>query len=101
VRAAIGTSFYLWGQEGFVNTESGHRSRGDCERSVEVAVGLEFAPDWNLTFKAWQEQGGAETGRQGGGRMRGLLGCSALAWAGARKYQANFEEKGWVVNSAG
>jgi hypothetical protein len=99
VRAAIGSSFYLWGQEGFVNLESGHRTRGDCERSVtEAAVGYDFAPGWNFTVKAWTE-GGAETGvaKAEVSLMRGFWGLGiGVGWR--EEISGNFEEKGWVVN---
>ena len=100
VRAAIGSSFNLWGQEGFVNLESGHRTRGDCERSVtEAAIGYDFAPGWNLTFKAWTE-GGAETGvaKAEASLMRDFWGLGiGVGWR--EEISGNFEEKGWVVNA--
>jgi hypothetical protein len=99
VRAAIGSSFNLWGQEGFVNLESGHRTRGDCERSVtEAAVGYDFAPGWNFTVKAWTE-GGAETGvaKAEVSLMRDFWGLGiGVGWR--EEISGNFEEKGWVVN---
>ena len=99
VRAAIGSSFNLWGQEGFVNLESGHRTRGDCERSVtEAAIGYDFAPGWNLTFKAWTE-GGAETGvaKAEASLMWDFWGLGiGVGWR--EEISGNFEEKGWVVN---
>ena len=99
VRAAIGSSFYLWGQEGFVNLESGHRTRGDCERSVtEAAVGYDFAPGWNFTVKAWTV-GGAETGvaKAEVSLMRDFWGLGiGVGWR--EEISGNFEEKGWVVN---
>jgi len=59
VRAALGTSFQVWGREGFVNAEAGHRARRDCSRDVvEMAVGLNFADGWDATLKVWNEGGG-------------------------------------------
>lgn len=99
VRAAIGTSFNLWGREGFVNLEAGHRQRGDCERNVnEAAFGYDFAPDWNFTLKLWTE-GGGETGvaKAEASLMRDFWGLGVgLGWR--EEISGNFEEKGWVLN---
>ena len=82
-----------------MNLESGHRTRGDCERSVtEAAVGYDFAPGWNFTVKAWTE-GGAETGvaKAEVSLMRDFWGLGiGVGWR--EEISGNFEEKGWVVN---
>jgi hypothetical protein len=99
VRAAAGTSFNLWGREGFVNAEAGHRARGDCTRDVgEVAVGLNFAPDWHVNLKAWSE-GGGETGVANveASVMHDFWGIGVgVGWR--EEISGNFEEKGWVLN---
>jgi len=99
VRAAAGTSFNLWGREGFVNAEAGHRARGDCSRDVgELAVGLNFAPDWHVNLKAWSE-GGGETGvaKVEASVMHDFWGIGVgIGWR--EEVSGNFEEKGWVLN---
>ena len=59
------------------------RARGACDRNaVEVAIGLEFAPDWNLMVKTWQEQdGGSQPAKAEAGISRdfGFLGVG-VAW---------------------
>lgn len=100
VRAAVGTSFQLWGREGFVNAEAGHRARDNCSRDVvELAAGLKFAPDWDVTFKIWDE-GGGETGvtKLEASIMRDFWGVGVgVGWR--EEISGNFEEKGWLLNA--
>lgn len=100
VRAAIGTSFNLWGQEGFMNLEAGHRARGGCERNVtEAAIGYDFAPGWNFTLKAWSE-GGGETGvaKAEAALTRDFWGIGVgIGWR--EEISGNFEEKGWIASA--
>lgn len=98
-RAAVGTSFSLAGREGYVNLEAGRRFRGDCERGVlEFASGLEFAPDWSLSVKTWQD------GPAGSGSAKGEIAISrdfgplALGVGWRQEISGNFEEKGWLVS---
>ncbi len=100
VRAAIHTSFNLWGQEGFVNLEAGHRARGDCERNVtEAAIGYDFAPGWTITLKAWTE-GGDETGvtKAEASLVRDFWGVGVgIGWR--EEISGNFQEKGWIASA--
>lgn len=100
IRGAIGTSFSMWGREGFINLESGHRTRGDCERSVtEAAIGYDFAPGWNFTVKAWTE-GGGDTGvaKAEASLMRDFWGVGVgIGWR--EEISGNFEERGWIVSA--
>ncbi len=100
LRAAVGTSFSLLGREGYVNTEAAHRSRGSCDRQVvEIATGLEFATDWNLTLKAWQETGSdtrSAKAEAGISRDFGMFGVG-VGWR--EEISGKFEEKGWVVSA--
>ena len=100
VRAALGTSFELWGREGFVNAEAGHRARRDCSRDVvEMAVGLNYADGWDATLKVWNE-GGGETGvtKLETSIMRDFWGVGVgVGWR--EEISGNFEEKGWVLNA--
>lgn len=99
IRAAVGSSFNMWGREGFVNLETGRRQRGDCNRDVsEIALGYDFAPDWNATVKFWTE-GGGETGvtKAEASVMRDFWGIGiGLGWR--EEISRNFEEKGWIVS---
>jgi hypothetical protein len=98
-RAALGTSFALWGREGYVNAEVGQRSRGDCERSVmEVATGLAFAENWLLSVKAWREGGGFMSSAKAElGLMYDWDGLGiGVGWR--EEVSGNFEEKGWVLS---
>lgn len=99
VRAALGTSFNAWGHEGFVNVETGHRARKDCERNVaELAIGLDLDPDWQVSLKLWSE-GGGETGvaKVEASLMRDFWGVGiGVGWR--EEISGNFEEKGWVLN---
>lgn len=100
-RAAIGTSFSLFGREGFVNVEAARRSRSDsCERSlVEVATGFEFVTDWNLTLKAWTERGdGARSTKAEAGVSRDF-GNFAVGLGWREEISGEFEERGWVVSA--
>lgn len=100
-RAAIGTSFSLFGREGFVNAEAGPRVRdGGCERTVaEIATGLEFAPDWNPTLKAWSEQGrGTRSAKAEAGLSRDF-GPFSVGAGWREGISGEFEEKGWVVSA--
>lgn len=101
-RAAIGTSFNLWGREGFVNVEAGQRSRGGCERSVvEFASGYEFAPSWTLGLKSWSE-GGAETGSAKAEiQLAYDFQIFAVGVGWREEISGNFEERGWVVSASG
>ncbi len=101
-RAAIGTSFNVWGREGFVNVEAGQRSRGGCERSVvEFSSGYEFAPAWSLGFKSWRE-GGAETGSAKAEVMLGYdFDIVAVGVGWREEISGNFDEKGWVLTASG
>jgi len=101
-RAAVGTSFSLAGREGYVNLEAGRRFRGECERGVvEVATGLEFAPDWSLGVKAWQD------GTTSAGSAKAEIAISrdfgplALGVGWREEISGNFEEKGWLVSLSG
>ncbi len=100
-RAAIGTSFSLFGREGFVNAEAGQRSRGDaCRRIVvEFASGIEFAPSMHLTLKAWSEEGdGARSAKFESGLAYDFGGLRlGVGWR--EEISGNFEEKGWLVTA--
>ncbi|MBK8838524.1 MAG: hypothetical protein IPO30_07440 [Hyphomonadaceae bacterium] len=77
------------------------RARGNCDRNaVEVATGLEFAPDWNLIIKAWQEQGGASQSAKaeaGISRDFGFLGVG-VAWS--EEISANSDCLSWISLAA-
>lgn len=101
-RAAIGTSFNVWGREDFVNVEAGQRSRGGCDRSVlEFFSGYDFAPSWMLGFKSWSE-GAAETGSAKAEVMLGndfdILSVG-VGWR--EEISGNFDEKGCVLVASG
>lgn len=100
-RAAIGTSFSLFGREGFVNGEVAHRSRsGGCERSgAEVAAGLEFLPDWNLTVKAWTDEGGGSRSTKAEAGLSRNFGLFSAGIGWREEISGEFEEKGWVVTA--
>jgi hypothetical protein len=101
-RAAIGTSFNLWGREGFVNVEAGQRSRGGCDRSVvEFSSGYQFARSWTLGLKSWRE-GGAETGSAKAEVMLAYdfdIVSVGVGWR--EEISGNFDEKGWVLVASG
>ena len=100
LRAAIGTSFSLFGREGFVNTEAARRSRGSCDRDViEVATGLEFAPDWNLTLKAWGEQGRDSRSAKAEVGLSRDFGVFSVGAGWREEISGEFEEKGWVLSA--
>lgn len=100
VRAALGTSFPLFGREGFVNAEAARRSRGSCARNVvEIATGLEFAPDWNLTLKAWQEQGNGSRSAKAEASLSRSFGFLGVGLGWREEISGEFREKGWVVSA--
>lgn len=100
VRAAIGSSFNLSGQEGFVNLESGHRTRSDCERSVtEAAIGYDFAPGWDFTLKAWTEGGGETRVAKAEASLMRAFWSLGIGVGWREEISGNFEEKGWLVNA--
>lgn len=101
-RAAIGTSFALAGREGYVNLEAGRRFRGDCERGViEFASGLEFAPDWSMTFKAWQDGPSSSGSAKAEIAINRDFGPLAVGVGWREEVSGNFEEKGWLVSLSG
>lgn len=98
-RAAVGTSFAIWGREGFVNGEAAWRARGeDCERGVvEAAAGVEFAPGWNLQVKAWREEGdGAFSAKAEAGVLYDF-GAVAVGVGWREEISGEFDEKGAVL----
>ena len=98
LRAALGTSFSLFGREGFVNTEAARRSRGNCDRDVvEVATGLEFATDWNLTLKAWEERGEESRSAKAEASVIRDFGVFSVGAGWREEISGEFDEKGWVL----
>lgn len=99
LRAALGTSFSLFGREGYVNAEAANRSRGDCERQiVEVAAGLEFAPKWNLTLKAWDERGSGSLSTKAEAGVSYDIDAYRIGLGWREEISGKFEEKGWVAS---
>jgi hypothetical protein len=99
-RAAIGTSFSLFGREGYANAEAAQRSRGTCSRTVtEFATGLEFVPAWNLTFKAWTEQGGGARSTKAEIGLSHDFGGMSVGAGWREEISGEFEEKGWVLTA--
>ncbi len=100
-RVAIGTSFSLFGREGFVNADAGQGVRdGGCERTVaEIATGLEFAPDWNLTLKAWSEQGRRTRSAKAEAGLSRDFGMFSVGAGWREEISGEFEERGWVVSA--
>lgn len=100
-RAAIGTSFSFFGREGFVNGEIARRSRSSgCERSgAEIATGLQFAPDWNLSFKAWTDNGGGSRSTKVETGISHDFGMFSVGAGWREEISGQFEEKGWVVSA--
>lgn len=100
-RAAIGTSFSLFGREGFVNGEIAHRSRSSgCERSGgEIAAGLEFAPDWNLTIKTWTDRGGGSRSAKAEVGLSRDFGVLSVGVGWREEISGDFDEKGWVLSA--
>lgn len=98
-RAAIGTSFSLFGREGFVNAEAGRRTRGDCNRDLmELAAGLEFAPEWNLILKGWSEKGGETESTKAEASISREFGMFSVGAGWREEISGEFEEKGWVLS---
>lgn len=99
LRAALGTSFSLFGREGFVNAEAANRTRGNCERQVmEIAAGLEFAPKWNLTLKAWDERGSGSLSTKAEASISRDIGAFRIGLGWREEISSKFEEKGWVAS---
>ena len=99
LRAALGTSFSLFGREGYINTEAANRTRGDCERQiVEIAAGLEFAPKWNLTVKAWDERGSGSLSTKAEAGISRDIGAFRIGLGWREEISGKFEEKGWVAS---
>jgi hypothetical protein len=100
-RAAIGTSFSLWGREGFVNVEAGHSQRGDCGRSLaEFALGLEFASGWDMTLKAWNEGGGQNGSTKAEFMISHDFGLLAVGAGWREEISGNFDERGWILSAS-
>jgi hypothetical protein len=100
-RAAIGTSFSMFGQEGFVNVEGARPFRGDGYNRwiAEIATGLEFVPGWNLTLKSWTQQGDdARSTKAEAVSDNDFFGIRVGAgWC--KEISGEFEEKGWVMSA--
>ena len=102
-RAAIGTSFSLFGREDYVNVEAARRSRGDtCTRSVaEFATGLELIPAWNLSVKAWSERGDDARSTKAEIGVSHDFDKFSIGAGWREEISGEFEEKGWVVSAPG
>lgn len=100
IRLAAGTSFQLFGREGFVNAETAQRFRGDCQRAVvEVATGITFAPSWSLGLKAWQD-GGPNGSTKVEANLAYDLGFIGVGIGWRQEVSGNFDEKGWVLSAS-
>lgn len=99
LRAALGTSFSLFGREGFINAEAANRSRGGCDRQImEISAGLEFAPKWNLTLKAWDERGSGSLSTKAEASISRDIGNFRIGVGYREEISGKFEEKGWVAS---
>lgn len=98
-RAAVGTSFSVFGREGFVNVEAARRVRDNCERNVfEVATGVELMPAWNLGFKAWRDGQGVSESAKAQISTSYNFGGFELGVGWREEISGNFSEKGWLVS---
>jgi len=98
-RLAWGASRSFGARNGFVNVETGWRSRGPgCERMViEAAVGLQVAKDWRVIGKAWSEDGdGARSAKVEASVLRDM-GEYSFGLGYRREVSGAFEEDGLVV----
>ncbi len=101
-RAALGTSFSLAGREGYVNLEAGRRFRGDCERGVvELATGLEFATNWSMELKAWQDGPSSTGSAKAEIAVSHNFGPLAVGVGWREEISGNFAEKGWLLSARG
>lgn len=99
-RAAIGTSFVLWGREGYVNAEAGRRERGNCARtSAELALGLSIADDWALGLKAWQDGGGDTGSTKTEVSLTRYFGGIGVGLGWREEVSGNFSQRGWLVTA--
>ena len=101
-RAAVGTSYPIFGREAFVNAEVGWKSRGsDCEREVyEITAGVEVAPRVSVIVKAWSEDGEfGQSAKTESTLLYDLDDKLAVGIGWREEVSGDFEEKGWVVSA--
>jgi len=101
-RAAIGTSFNLFGREGFVNFEGASKERENtCHRtSFELTTGIEVFPKkLTLMGKAWTEDGSYAHSAKVEATLYYDWDSKLRIGAGWREeISGDFDEKGWVVS---
>ena len=64
---------------------------------MEVATGLEFAPDWNLTLKAWDERGNQSRSAKAEVGLSRDFGMFSVGAGWREEISGEFDEKGWVL----
>jgi hypothetical protein len=66
---------------------------------AEFATGLNFAPDWDLTVKAWTEQGDGARSTKGEISISRSFGDFSIGAGWRQEVSGRFEEKGWVLSA--
>ncbi len=100
-RAALGTSYNVFGREGFVNVETARRTRGSlCDRTLaEATAGIDVVGGLKLLAKAYSEDGDGAHSTKAEASLLYDFGPVSLGLGWRQEVSGHFEEKGWVLSA--